>query len=814
MDQIIDFKKVPDETQEKIKQFKKALSYILKVNEPNKIVDDQISYGAIFYIKYILNDDENFIDQMRDWKFLLKSKFDSFLINIFNYLSGLCDEFIIEKVKVANSSSIKLITDLNERRISVLDYLIIILNKLADIQIVSKHLIEFNKRLLDNKLIEILMSFYKHENYLRKRVVNFDPQDQMIGIMATIRNLSENPYFDKENFKSNNFLDVLKNFGKKCRYKDAFNKLYIEIELNVSQKNFEQILLFFNELNHPALLIENDEVYHDFFALKSFIDLPTFAEYELFKKHKCDELFEKLLLYFYEIKDELNFETFNYSKHDKTKKSLSLNDKRIKILYYLLYIQNKLIFFSVEMNLYLGKMSVIKILSTFLSEKLFSNQTLEIPLVPIKQKLLILVIKNLSIFSRYSDGRMKEWTDLKLVETLIELINLLEEKHEIDYQEIIISSYYTIGNIANDKQIEELPQINFVIKILIEELVTIANIFESNKFIEKIKIEILNDENKIEKFEVSYLKRALTGTLYGLTRFAINLSTRKKIFEQIESIKTIIYKGNRIEKFYSLKLLAQLCFCDEIAQEVKNDTELYKFIRYVAKIKANSKKDLVKTCQLILWSLTHKSTEVNYNKNIFISIESTKSEICSKLKLELEKENFKVFTSTDKAIGENNICFSAKSIEQSKYVLLCICEKYRLSEINQAEAQYAKKLNKSIIPLVIQNEYENLIDESGWIGKIIDSKNDYINIVNQDFDKGLQDLFNKINPIQDENQLSEIDVEKWDSERLKRWFINKKINQKIVQLYENIDGFTLKQIYIIKTQTPEFFYQTLMKGKK
>jgi hypothetical protein len=812
MSQPIDFKQVPDEMQEKLKQFKKALAYILKVNDPNKIVDDQISYGAIFYLKYILNDDEHFIDQTKDWKFLSKSKFDPFLINIFNYLVGSCDEFVIEKIKIARSSH-NLITDLNERRISILDYLIIILNKLSDIQSASKHLIEFNKRLIENKIIDTLMSFYTHDNYLKKRAENFDPHDQMIGLMATIRNLSENPYFDKENFIKNNYLEVLKKFGKKCHYKDAFHQLYGEIEVNVTQKNLEKILLVFNELDFSSL-VENDQVYHDFFAIKTYIDLPTFAEYELFKKYSCGELFEKLLSYYHQIKNELDFGSFNYSKHDKTRKSTCLNDKRIRILYYVLYILNKLIFYSIEMNIYFGKMTMIKILVKFLSEKIFTNESKEIKFIPIKQKLLLLVIKNLSIFSRYSDDNRKEWNDLNLIETLIELLSLYEDKSEANNQEIILSTYYTIGNIANDKQIEQLPETNFVIKILIDELVLIAQHLENNKYLEKIKIEILNEENKIEKFEVSYLKRALTGTLYGLTRFAVNFSTKKTIFEQIESIKTIIYKGNRAEKLFSLKLLAQLCFCDEIAEEVKKDTELHKFIRYVAKIKADSKRDLAKICQTILWSLTHKLTDLNYDKNIFISINQTKSDICSRLKQELEKENFKVFTSTDSAISENGIFFSSKSIEQCKYVLLCICEKYRLDENNQAEAQYSRRLNKELIPLVIQNDYENLINESGWIGKIIESKKDFINFVNEDFDLNFKHLFEKIYPIHEKNlDLLQIDVEKWDNKLIKKWFTSKKIHEKIFQTYENIDGFTLKQIYLIKTQTPEFFYQTLMRGK-
>ena len=40
-------------------------------------------------------------------------------------------------------------------------------------------------------------------------------------------------------------------------------------------------------------------------------------------------------------------------------------------------------------------------------------------------------------------------------------------------------------------------------------------------------------------------------------------------------------------------------------------------------------------------------------------------------------------------------------------VLICVTEKYRQSLNCQAEAQYAFKLNKHIIPLIMEKGYEN-----------------------------------------------------------------------------------------------------------
>jgi hypothetical protein len=133
----VDFKQMPTELGEKQKQFGKAMAYVIKVGEPSKIVDDQISYSALFFIKYMLNEDEGFLEQTKDWRFLTKSKFGSVLIGLFEHLVDFCDEFVIENVRLVRANSINIITDLNERRISILDYLIVILNKLASIFLYS-----------------------------------------------------------------------------------------------------------------------------------------------------------------------------------------------------------------------------------------------------------------------------------------------------------------------------------------------------------------------------------------------------------------------------------------------------------------------------------------------------------------------------------------------------------------------------------------------------------------------------------------------------------------------------------------------------
>jgi hypothetical protein len=68
------------------------------------------------------------------------------------------------------------------------------------------------------------------------------------------------------------------------------------------------------------------------------------------------------------------------------------------------------------------------------------------------------------------------------------------------------------------------------------------------------------------------------------------------------------------------------------------------------------------------------------------------------------------------AVSGTNIARASRHIDRSRCVLVCICEKYRLSEKCQAEAKYAMRLGKHIIPLLLQDGFDN---PDGWLCALI-----------------------------------------------------------------------------------------------
>ena len=76
-------------------------------------------------------------------------------------------------------------------------------------------------------------------------------------------------------------------------------------------------------------------------------------------------------------------------------------------------------------------------------------------------------------------------------------------------------------------------------------------------------------------------------------------------------------------------------------------------------------------------------------------------------------------------------------------VLVCVTENYRQSIYCQIEAKHAFRLNKPIIPLIIQQDYE---DPHGWLGSIMDDRV-FINFMKYDFEESLKRLKNEIDLI-------------------------------------------------------------------
>ena len=84
--------------------------------------------------------------------------------------------------------------------------------------------------------------------------------------------------------------------------------------------------------------------------------------------------------------------------------------------------------------------------------------------------------------------------------------------------------------------------------------------------------------------------------------------------------------------------------------------------------------------------------------HVMISYNTASRDLCLKIKADIEAAGHKVWIDVNDIHG-SSLNSMAEAVENSYCVLICVTEKYRQSINCQAEAQYAFRINKPIVPL-------------------------------------------------------------------------------------------------------------------
>jgi male-specific lethal 1 len=209
-----------------------------------------------------------------------------------------------------------------------------------------------------------------------------------------------------------------------------------------------------------------------------------------------------------------------------------------------------------------------------------------------------------------------------------------------------------------------------------------------------------------------------------------------------------------------------------------------------------------------------------------ISYNSGSRDLCIKIKNELEKLNLKVWIDINE-IHNSSIESMSLAVEQAACVLMCVTEKYKQSINCQAEAQYAFRLNKIIIPLIMQPGFHNV---TGWLGFIIGDKI-FVDFIKYKFEVAIEKLLIqiKLNEIlnssldeilePNEKETNNLQVnlkinndsnpKLWNEEQVKNWF---KSNNITFHDLDGIDGSVLFEMYEMKRSIPEFFFKSISRN--
>ena len=314
--------------------------------------------------------------------------------------------------------------------------------------------------------------------------------------------------------------------------------------------------------------------------------------------------------------------------------------------------------------------------------------------------------------SREYDNFSFKWKELNAFEVIF---NLSEKIKRINDNQLTV--YMLLASIASDDEIDKFEDLRLVIPEIVAIINKCTKCLKSDKNLERVKVQLDGELKEIVRINLSRSWN-LVELLYALYHMGVNDSLKHEIYVKYrmsEQLNTIIFYGNQIEMEYSLKLLWQLCFDEQVAQQVLANNELYDRICSLALNSTVSNSKIRSNCKGIMWLLSshEKSAELvvdtDERKHVMISYNKYSRDLCLTIKSHLETFGVKIWIDIDNIHG-SSLESMARAVENSICVLMCMTENYKQSTNCRAEAEYAFQLNKPIIPIIMQKGYK----ADGW----------------------------------------------------------------------------------------------------
>jgi hypothetical protein len=581
-----------------------------------------------------------------------------------------------------------------------------------------------------------------------------------------------------------------------------------------------------NYLNDASRIIESQSGYEAIFLIAKYVAFQTNnISYEIFFDKGMHQIYGNILYRLYELYPTYDFTKDKISASNPTPEA-NYNEKCITTFCMTTYACNLIMSNLLKFKLYFQKSRGLEAYLKMLGDASFVEKNVNLTMNPFNSAVLYIIdylTLNLSSLSINCQDYKEIWYDLNSVNILLKIQRIRPTAK--DY------CLNTILNVATDKQLETLTEIEEYSENLLEKVKKMASELNSGKE-ERQQRQILS-ENGVTKVNIICTKdsnKIFTSYIVvfnGLYNLSINDKLKLKIYSLKNEFKIILSKGTDWEKHYCLKLIAQISINESIAYDMRQDLQFKQKIQDLASLNNSIFK---KFCDQINWNMKEKPKESetqnqnlsssvqNSSKNsqhIMISYNTASRELCLKIKENLESFGYKVWIDVNDIHG-SSLDSMARAVENSFCVLMCVTEKYRQSVNCQAEAQYAFRINKPIIPLIMQKGYESV---SGWLGIIMGDKI-FVNFMKYSFEECIRRLKGEVESKLGQSTVTEgkhaqvmskISPENMTNDDVKTWFSNNNIDSLIVNYLSTCDGLVLKQLYDMKQINPQFYDQSFSK---
>ncbi|CAF4627401.1 unnamed protein product [Rotaria sp. Silwood1] len=261
----------------------------------------------------------------------------------------------------------------------------------------------------------------------------------------------------------------------------------------------------------------------------------------------------------------------------------------------------------------------------------------------------------------------------------------------------------------------------------------------------------------LEKAWQNPSKRYKQIPIYYFLRGFSNLSKNDYIQRRTAELNKILLFIDMCDKYPIVyDIIWALSFNQDIQQQLRSNSAFMSKLTHLAKESKNDQ--MKKNIHGILWNLELNreicSTIVIKDEEIFdimISYSHEEKVLCKQIYDELINCGYRIWIDFNQMHG-NVMDAMAQAIERSHTIIICMSEQYRKSNYCRAEAQYAFRQQRKIVPVILQKHYK----PDGWLSFLIGSLL-YIDFNKYEFPEAMAKLFNELK-VEDMSEINVVPV--------------------------------------------------------
>ncbi|XP_078483665.1 uncharacterized protein LOC100182841 [Ciona intestinalis] len=395
------------------------------------------------------------------------------------------------------------------------------------------------------------------------------------------------------------------------------------------------------------------------------------------------------------------------------------------------------------------------------------------------------------------------------------ILNYYQSTYLIVKANVMLILAFCVDEEENEKIITGTGVLDFIIKLLLSALASSNHVAKTYAF-------------------------SATETVMGLDKLAMNDNNKVSIVNA--GVLPLLGKmleenGSKEEHNVATHCLWTLSFHKDNKDKIRQEPGILNAV-YRIQSDPSSEPPSKRSCEGILFILDEQKhvnlqVEMNESQHVMISYQWDVQPMMLQVRDKLKENKFKVWIDVDRVEG-SILSAMADAVENASVVVVAMSEKYKNSNPCRTEAEYAYKLQKPIVPLLLDESYK----PDGWLGALVGMQIYFnfsdANLFEANCPKMLKTISSKVYK-QPETNLSVIAVdakplsalresskssktentslEDWGVTEVSEWAKKTKIDG-LQSAMASFDGVALMQLNKLMQRSPDIYYSSIRNDLK